>query len=77
MSTSSTSLVEDQRARDQVLEETNAAGIDTRPAWVPMHELPAFRDTPRTGDFPVATEIIARLVNLPSSAWMAESLAPQ
>ncbi|MDD3446666.1 MAG: LegC family aminotransferase [Zavarzinia sp.] len=69
-------LVEDQRARDQVLEETNAAGIDTRPAWVPMHELPAFRDTPRTGDFPVASEIIARLVNLPSSAWMAESLPP-
>ncbi|MCF4166602.1 LegC family aminotransferase [Zavarzinia compransoris] len=67
-------LVTDERMRDRVLEETNEAGIDTRPAWIPMHDLPAFRDTPRTGNFPVATEIVARLVNLPSSAWMAEHL---
>lgn len=67
-------LVEDPAARDQILAQTNAMGIDTRPAWVPMHELPAFRDAPRTGPLSVAQGIIDRLVNLPSSAWLADRL---
>ncbi|RJF87090.1 LegC family aminotransferase [Oleomonas cavernae] len=67
-------LVEDQAARDAVLAQSNAMGIDTRPAWVPMHELPAFNAAPRTGSLSVALDIIARLVNLPSSAWLADHL---
>ena len=52
-------------ARDAVLTATNAAGLETRPAWTLMHKLPMYRDNPRD-DLPVAEEIAERLVNLPS-----------
>ena len=52
-------------ARDAVLAATNAAGLETRPAWTLMHRLPMYRDNPRD-DLPVAEAIAARLINLPS-----------
>lgn len=51
--------------RDAVLTATNAAGLETRPAWTLMHKLPMYRDNPRD-DLAVAEEIAERLVNLPS-----------
>lgn len=53
--------------RDSVLEATNEAGLNTRPAWTLLHELPIFSDCPRM-DLPVAESLAARLINLPSSA---------
>jgi perosamine synthetase len=52
-------------ARDAVLTATNAAGLETRPAWTLMHKLPMYQDNPRD-DLAVAEEIAERLVNLPS-----------
>lgn len=54
------------RERDAVLEVTNAAGYMTRPAWGLLCDLPMYRQNPRM-DLPVAREIEARLVNIPSS----------
>ncbi len=51
--------------RDAFLELSNDAGIMTRPVWRLLHTLPAFRaglSAPR----PVAADVAARLVNLPS-----------
>jgi perosamine synthetase len=60
--------------RDAVLDETNRCGIETRPAWTLMHRLPAFSSCPRM-DLPVAESIEARLINLPSSAFLAPDKA--
>ncbi len=64
----------DQKAgpgeRDSLLELTNKNGIMTRPAYVPMHRLPIFRDCPCM-DLSSAESIEARLVNIPSSPSLA------
>lgn len=54
--------------RDRVLEETHAAGIDTRPCWTLMHRLAPYREAPRGSTLSGAEEIADRLVNVPSSA---------
>ena len=67
-------LLEGQHAaeRDQLLELTNRQGIQTRPAWMLLHQLPMYRDCPRM-DLSVAESLERRIINLPSSAWLAES----
>lgn len=57
---------EHQHLRDSLLEATNAAGIQTRPAWTPMHRLSMYRSCPRSR-LPVTESLAARLVNVPSS----------
>lgn len=61
------------RERDAVLERTNARHMMTRPAWTPMHRLPMYRDCPRM-DLSVADDLFMRLINVPSSAHLADGL---
>jgi dTDP-4-amino-4,6-dideoxygalactose transaminase len=56
--------------RDSVLATTNAAGLMTRPAWVLMHQLVRYRECPRM-DLAVSESLERRLINLPSSAFLA------
>lgn len=56
----------DQDSREQLLQETNAAGVMTRPVWQLMHRLPMFAQA-LCGDLSYSEYIEARLVNLPSS----------
>ena len=56
----------DERARDALLEATNAAGIMARPVWTPLHWLPMYEAAPRMPT-PVADALAARIVNVPSS----------
>ena len=56
--------------RDLVLERTNALGLGTRPAWTLMHRLPMYAQAPRMPT-PVAEQIEACLINLPSSPSLA------
>jgi perosamine synthetase len=53
--------------RDSILAETHRAGLLTRPAWTPLHQLPMYQDCPRM-DLTVAESLAARIINLPSSA---------
>jgi perosamine synthetase len=57
--------------RDAILSATNAAGITTRPIWTLMHRLPHFADCPRM-PLPVAESLEERVVNIPSSACLAD-----
>lgn len=57
-------------ARDVILEKTNRVGIQTRPAWTPMHCLPMYERAPRS-DLSVAEEIFDCLIDLPSGAGLA------
>jgi perosamine synthetase len=60
--------------RNELLEKTNAAEIMTRPAWTLMNKLAMFRDYPRM-DLSCAESLEARLINIPSSAFLLEQNA--
>ncbi|WP_236021461.1 LegC family aminotransferase [Geomesophilobacter sediminis] len=57
--------------RDALLALTNDGGVMTRPAWNLMHRLPMFAGCPRM-ELPVAESLERRLINIPSSARLAE-----
>lgn len=56
----------DIESREAMLQETNAAGVMTRPIWKLMHRLPMFKNALR-GDLSYSEFIEAHLVNLPST----------
>ncbi len=58
--------------RDDVLEQTNSNGIMTRPAWNLMHELKIYASCPRMEDLSTASDILQRLINIPSSVTLGE-----
>ncbi|HAM84982.1 MAG TPA: LegC family aminotransferase [Butyricimonas sp.] len=59
-------LLKDKACRDRFLEETNDAGVMTRPVWQLMNRLPMFGAC-QCGDLTNAEWLEARLVNIPSS----------
>lgn len=62
-------LCKDRQQRDEVLAETNAANIATRPVWNPMHKQRFLSSCER--DENQVTEWLAdRIVSLPSSAYL-------
>ena len=56
--------------RDDILVQTNAAGIMTRPVWKLMPDLPMYAACPSM-DLSVARDLERRLVNLPSSVFLS------
>ena len=59
-------------SRDALLDACNAAGLLTRPAWTLHHHLPMYQSCPRM-DLGSAEDIESRLINLPSSAALADA----
>ncbi|HVT19640.1 MAG TPA: DegT/DnrJ/EryC1/StrS family aminotransferase [Thermoanaerobaculia bacterium] len=55
------------RDRDEVCAGLHARGIDSRPFFVPLHELPPLR---AAGPFPVATMLSRQGINLPSGTGL-------
>ena len=53
--------------RNALLELCHERGIETRPAWTPMHRLVMYADCPRM-DLAVAEDLYSRVIALPSSA---------
>jgi len=53
--------------RDEILQETNKAGVMTRPIWQLMYRLPMYahcqRDEQKNAEF-----LEERIINIPSSA---------
>lgn len=67
-------LDRDQSAqRDVLLKSTNEAGLMTRPVWTLMQELVQFANCPRM-DLSGAVDLAGRLINIPSSAGLAQSV---
>jgi perosamine synthetase len=58
--------------RDSLLSALHDNGVHARPLWTPMHLLPMYRDCPRSR-LPVAEDMHARCINLPSSPFLAAS----
>ncbi len=59
--------------RDRILAAANDADLLIRPAWALMHRLPAFQGSPRM-PLTVAESLERRIINLPSSAYLAHEL---
>lgn len=59
-------IMKDKAIREQFLEETNDAGVMTRPVWQLMNRLPMFQAC-QCGDLSNAEWLEARVVNIPSS----------
>jgi perosamine synthetase len=60
--------------RDALLEAANNAGLQCRPAWQLMHQLPMYSECPRA-PLPVAEALERGLISLPSSPNLIERLA--
>ena len=63
----------DMNTRDQLLTAANDAGYQCRPTWTLLHKLPMYVNCPRA-PLPVAEHLEASLINLPSSAKLANLL---
>lgn len=59
-------VLDNKEVRDRFLQETNDAGVMTRPIWRLMTELPMYTDCQHDG-LPVSRWLEQRVVNLPSS----------
>ena len=57
--------------RDAILSLTNEAGFQCRPLWTLMHRLPMYQTCPRA-PLPVAEELEAQIINIPSSPSLAK-----
>lgn len=70
-----TLLIEPHAAfsRDVILQALNDAGFMARPVWEPMHRLSMYADAPRAL-LPNTDSLAERIINLPSSAKLVESL---
>ncbi len=56
--------------QEQILMTVNDAGYSSRPAWEILSDSLPYRDCPRA-PLPIATSLVTRIVNLPSSAGLA------
>lgn len=61
----------DTALRNQLLQRLNAAGYGARPLWTLIHRLPMYAACPRA-PLPVAERLEASVINLPSSARLAD-----
>jgi perosamine synthetase len=49
--------------KSEVMQHLDDAGIETRPAFIPMHRMPMYTSS---GDYPVADDVALRGINLPT-----------
>jgi len=61
-----------RKQRDEIMARLAHRGVETRPFFYPMHILPPYRDAAQ-GVFPVADDLSARGMNLPSGAALTDS----
>jgi len=54
--------------RDEIMTYLKDNGIDTRPVFYLMSDLPPYRDFSKGDSFPIATQLAKRGVSLPTSA---------
>ena len=56
--------------RDEVIKHLIDANLHSRPVWTPMHKLTMYKNAPRA-NLSVCEDIATRLINLPSSPYLA------
>lgn len=56
--------------RDELIRKMLMNGIETRPAFFPLHKMPPYKRFARGRAFPVSCDISSRGINLPSSVFL-------
>jgi perosamine synthetase len=64
------SVLVEKDLRDRIIEQLGTKGIETRPFFYPLHKLPPYRSSLT---LPVAEELSARGLNLPSGSKLSRS----
>ncbi len=57
--------------RDEMIRRMITNGIETKPAFYPLHSMPAFKAYFMGGDFPAATTLSAQCISLPSAVKLS------
>ena len=60
-------------ARDELMTRLGEAGIETRPLFYPLHEMPPYRDAAGNREFPVTTRLSANGLSLPSGVTLTDA----
>jgi perosamine synthetase len=68
-----TAILRTRDHRNALLEATNAAGIQTRPVWQPLHLLKPYERAPR-GSMTVTEDVGSRIINFPSGPELVAQL---
>jgi perosamine synthetase len=58
-------------SRDALMARLLEQGIETRPVFYPLHQLPPYREAARGEEFPVAEGLARRGVSLPTWAGLS------
>jgi perosamine synthetase len=63
------------QSRDQVMTRLAESGVETRPFFIPIHTLPAYREESRSQgcDLPVTTRLSRQGLNLPTHTQLTEA----
>ena len=61
-----TLILENETEKNEFLNYTNEKGIQTRPAWTPMHKLPPYEEY-KHNELKITEYIFERTVSIPSS----------
>lgn len=69
-----TMLVDDELGldRDELAERLLRTGVETRPVFLPLHEMPAYATYARDVSFPVAEELARTGISLPSAVTLTD-----
>lgn len=59
-------------SRDELMAGLKESGIDSRPFFYPMHQLPPYKNGHSDKDFPVAVRLSRAGINLPSAVQLSE-----
>lgn len=57
----------------ELLTFLNENGVQSRPFWMPMNQLPMFRNLPYYSKSDISSEIYSQCISIPSSAGISES----
>jgi perosamine synthetase len=68
-----TMLLDRPEHRETVTKALAADGIETRPVFYPVHEMPPYRDAVSDGGCPVTTSVSYRGISLPSSSYLTDA----
>lgn len=68
-----TMLLDRPEHRDTVMKTLAAEGIETRPVFYPVHEMPPYRDAASDDDCPVSRHVSYRGISLPSSSYLTDA----
>lgn len=67
-----TMLLDSEEQRDKLIKKLEQKGVDSRPVFYPMHQMPPYQEFGANVDLSISTDISRRGISLPSSSSLTE-----